>query len=60
MTTRPQPDGIEPDPSVLRTIARERDACLAIGSLVVAPGRVAVGDTLADVDERASVLVAAR
>ncbi len=46
MTTRPQPGGIEADPGVLRTIARERDACLAIGALVQAPGRVVVGDTL--------------
>lgn len=52
MTTRPQPGGIEADPSVLRTIARERDACLAIGSLVLVPGRVAVGDVLIRLADR--------
>lgn len=46
MTTRPQPDGIERDLTVLRTIARERDAKLAVGALVVRPGRVSVGDAL--------------
>ena len=43
MTTRPQPGGIERDLDVLRTIARERDACLAIGALVARPGTVGVG-----------------
>jgi uncharacterized protein YcbX len=46
MTVRPQPGGIERDLGVLRTIARERDACLAVGALVRRPGRVAVGDPL--------------
>ena len=46
MTTRPQPDGIDRDLDVLRTIARERDACLAIGALVTEPGTVRVGDEL--------------
>ena len=46
MTTRPQPGGIERDLQVLRTIARERDARLAVGGLVTRPGRVSVGDTL--------------
>jgi uncharacterized protein len=46
MTVRPQPGGIERDLDVLRTIARERDACLAVGALVSRPGRVAVGDQL--------------
>ena len=46
MTTRPQPGGIEADPGVLRTIARERDACLAIGALVAGPGTVRIGDSL--------------
>jgi uncharacterized protein len=45
MTTRPQP-GIERDLDVLRTIARERDACLAVGALVTQPGTVRVGDAL--------------
>lgn len=46
MTTRPQPGGIESDLTVLRTIARERDARLAIGALVIRPGTIRVGDTL--------------
>jgi uncharacterized protein YcbX len=46
MTVRPQPGGIERDLDVLRTIARERDTCLAVGALVTKPGRVAVGDAL--------------
>jgi uncharacterized protein YcbX len=46
MTTRPQAGGIERDLDVLRTIARERDACLAIGALVAQPGSVRVGDLL--------------
>jgi uncharacterized protein len=46
MTVRPQPGGIERDLEVLRTIARERDTCLAVGALVRQPGRVAVGDAL--------------
>jgi uncharacterized protein len=46
MTTRAQAGGIERDLDVLRTIARERDACLAVGALVVDPGAIHVGDTL--------------
>lgn len=46
MTTRAQPNGIERDLGVMRTIARERDACLAVGALVARPGTVRVGDTL--------------
>jgi uncharacterized protein YcbX len=46
MTVRPQPGGIDRDLQVLRTIARERDACLAVGAVVTQPGRVAVGDVL--------------
>ena len=46
MVTRPQPEGLERDLQVLRTIAREREACLAIGALVTQHGRVAVGDEL--------------
>jgi len=46
MTVRPQPGGIERDLQVLRTIARERDACLAVGGLVSQPGRVSIGDAL--------------
>ena len=46
MTTRPQPDGIERDLDVLRTINAERATHLGVGTLVVTPGRVAVGDDL--------------
>ncbi|HEY2600475.1 MAG TPA: MOSC N-terminal beta barrel domain-containing protein [Thermoleophilaceae bacterium] len=46
MTTRPQAGGIERDLDVLRTIARERDACLAIGALVSRPGEIRLGDEL--------------
>ena len=46
MTVRPQPGGIERDLQVLRTIARERDARLAVGAVVRRPGRAAVGDAL--------------
>ena len=45
MTTRPQP-GLGADPGVLRTIARERDACLAVGALVAEAGTVRIGDAL--------------
>lgn len=46
MTTRAQAGGIERDLDVLRTIARERDARLAVGALVVEPGVIRVGDAL--------------
>ena len=46
MTVRPQPGGIERDLQVLRTIARERDTCLAVGAVVTQPGNLAVGDEL--------------
>ena len=46
MTTRAQPGGLERDLGVLRTIAREREARLAVGGLVVRPGTVRVGDRL--------------
>jgi hypothetical protein len=46
MVTRPQPQGIERDLGVLRTIARERQNRLAIGALVSEPGTVRVGDSL--------------
>ena len=46
MTTRPQPGGIERDLDVLRTINAERDSCLGVGTLVVEPGEVKVGDEL--------------
>jgi uncharacterized protein YcbX len=46
MTTRPQPGGIARDLDVLRTINRERATHLGVGTLVVTPGQVAVGDEL--------------
>jgi len=48
MTTRPQPGGIERDLQVMRTIAGERDACLAVGGLVAQSGVVRIGDVLTD------------
>lgn len=44
MTTRAQPGGLERDVDVMRTLARERDARLAVGALVSRPGTVSVGD----------------
>ena len=44
MTTRQQPGCIERDLSVMRTIAREHNARLAVGALVSQPGLVRVGD----------------
>ena len=44
MTTRPQPGGIERDLDVLRTINAERHTHLGVGSLVVTPGHLRVGD----------------
>jgi uncharacterized protein len=46
MTTRAQAGGIERDLDVLRTIARERNACLAVGALVLDSGTIRVGDEL--------------
>lgn len=46
MTTRAQAGGIERDLEVLRTIARERGASLAVGALVIDQGTIRVGDTL--------------
>jgi uncharacterized protein YcbX len=46
ITTRPQPGGIERDLDVLRTINGELDGQLGVGSLVLTPGRIAVGDEL--------------
>jgi uncharacterized protein len=51
MTTRAQADGIERDLDVLRTIARERDARLAVGALVARPGTIRAGDALTPVRE---------
>jgi uncharacterized protein YcbX len=44
MVTRPQPDGIERDLDVLKTINAERGSCIAIGATVKTPGEVRVGD----------------
>ena len=44
MVTRMQPGGVDRDLTILRTIARERAACLAVGALVTQPGIVRVGD----------------
>jgi uncharacterized protein YcbX len=46
MTTRPQPDGIERDLDVLRTIRRERGGFLAIGALVEQAGVLRAGDDI--------------
>jgi len=46
IVTRPQPDGIDRDLGVLRTIGRERGARLAVGALVSHPGTMRVGDRL--------------
>jgi uncharacterized protein len=46
MVTRAQPGGIDRDLGILRTIARERAACLAVGALISRPGIVRVGDEL--------------
>jgi uncharacterized protein YcbX len=46
MTTRAQAGGVERDLDVLRTIARERDACLSVGALVGESGTVRLGDAL--------------
>ncbi len=46
MTTRAQPGGIERDLKVLRTLASEREACMAIGAVVAQPGSVRVSETL--------------
>lgn len=46
MVTRPQPEAIERDLSVLRTIHRERAGLLAVWARVVGTGALAVGDEL--------------
>jgi len=40
------PATTERDPTVLRTIARERDSCLGVYGTTVAPGRAFVGDVV--------------
>ena len=49
MTTRAQAGGIERDLDVLRMIARERGACLAVGALVVDLGTLRIGDVLTSI-----------
>ena len=50
MTTRPQPGGIDRDLDVLRTINAERGTNLGVGTLIVQPGAVTVGDELRVLD----------
>lgn len=44
IVTRPQPDGIDRDLGVLRTIHRTRDLLLGVGALVAIPGMISTGD----------------
>ncbi|MGI8577652.1 MAG: MOSC domain-containing protein, partial [Nocardioidaceae bacterium] len=44
MVTRPQPDGIERDLTVLKTVLRETDGFLGVGAMVAEGGELAVGD----------------
>ncbi len=46
MTTRRQPGGIERDLDVLRTINRDRANNLGVGTLVITPGTIRVGDAV--------------
>ena len=46
LTTRAQPGGVDRDLDVLRTINKELAGELGVGTMVVAPGRIAVGDEL--------------
>jgi len=47
ITTRPQPDGIERDLDVLRTVIAERAGNLGVSALVRSPGTLRVGDAIA-------------
>jgi uncharacterized protein len=40
------PAGTQRDPAILRSIAREREACLGVYGSTVSPGRVAIGDVV--------------
>jgi uncharacterized protein len=53
MVTRPQPGEIDHDPNVLRTIARERAACLAVGAIATRSGIVRLGDEIRPADTQA-------
>lgn len=46
MITRPQPDGIERDLDVIKTVNREHDGFLAVGARVARPGTMRVGDAV--------------
>lgn len=46
MVTRPQPDGIDRDLDVFRTVLRERDGTVGIGLTVHTPGEIRVGDAV--------------
>ncbi|MFT3854072.1 MAG: MOSC N-terminal beta barrel domain-containing protein [Ilumatobacteraceae bacterium] len=46
LTTRAQPGGIERNLDVLRVINKEMDGILGVGTMVVTPGRIAVGDSV--------------
>jgi uncharacterized protein YcbX len=52
ITTRQQPGGIERDLSVMRTIARQRNARLAVGAVVRQTGLVRLGDAPEAVTDR--------
>ncbi|HLT15877.1 MAG TPA: MOSC N-terminal beta barrel domain-containing protein [Acidimicrobiales bacterium] len=57
MVTRPQP-GLERDLDVFRRIRDERGTHLAVGALVVTPGRVGLGDALEPVGAPAELTAA--
>lgn len=46
VVTRPQPDGVERDLSVLKTVNAELDGNLGVGGTIDTPGRIAVGDDI--------------
>lgn len=46
VVTRPQPDGIERDLDVLKTVNAELEGNLGVGGVVISPGRIAVGDSV--------------
>jgi uncharacterized protein len=54
MVRRPQPGEIDGDHDVLRTIARERAACLAIGAIATRSGIVRPGDEIRPADTQAA------
>lgn len=50
MVTRPQPEGIERETAVLKTIHRERAGLLAVGAVVQQVGTVRTGDAVVVLD----------